>query len=49
MLVNVGDDDQFVGAGFRDQRLDSGANRLGEPTMEWASILFACAFSIGDQ
>ncbi len=29
MLVDVGDDDQFVGPGFGDQRFHAGANRLG--------------------
>jgi hypothetical protein len=29
MLIDVGDDNQFVGPGFRDQRLDAGADRLG--------------------
>ena len=49
MLVDVGDDDKFVGSGF----LASSAMPLrtvsGEPTMERASIRIACAFSVGVQ
>ena len=32
MVVEIGHDDKFVGAGFRNERLDAGANRLRRRT-----------------
>ena len=29
VIVDIGHDDQFVGAGFRDQRIEAGTNRIG--------------------
>ena len=49
VIVDIGHDHELIGACFRNERIDARTDRLGEPTIERASMLIACVFSAGDQ